>query len=366
MLTVNQFPSPRIVALAFALFVAPTSPWPARRRCGGINASHPAPRRRPSESAKKTISRLPSHPGLQATADQRAAFVKIAQSLQEAADQLQAFRESLRKRLLLRLSERATAVNQASKRLAPATRNSCLVLSRARIRFERPHEETGKSRFRPRQTSQNFDQQPCRETGKRATCRRRRARENPGSFQAEHLSLGKEMSILLPTNGRTRLQPSRVIDTIKAAGQTISIPFQASFRILRPAFPRRARRKRPQPAELSLLRSRRPPAKHRRRPSLHCAHSPLRRALEVQQATLTPLVPASLVAANVHYERWVCPLAKTPWNVRRRCRDRDQAHSLGRSQSGLVLASELGRVAANGSLRDALRTATWASLSAIK
>jgi len=77
----TQFPSPRIVALAFALFVAPTLTLAQHGGGGGgINASHPgAGGGRPSGvSEKDDLKDFHRILALQATADQRAAFVKIA------------------------------------------------------------------------------------------------------------------------------------------------------------------------------------------------------------------------------------------------------------------------------------------------
>ena len=363
----TQFPSPRIVALAFALFVAPTLTLAQHGGGGGgINASHPgAGGGRPSGvSEKDDLKDFHRILALQATADQRAAFVKIAQSLQEATDQLQAFRESLPKApASSALSERATAVNQALEKARAGNQKFLASFS--------PAQESGLKDLTKKlakadsdldKQARNFDQAAHAAKPESEQLADAAALEKTlASFQAEHLSLGKEMSILLPTNGQELVfNLPRVIDTIKAAGQTISIPVSGVVSHTSSGISSGAPAANVHnPLSLSLtadladlqqnivavLRSQLP-----RTP--RCGER-----LEVQQATLTPLVPASLVAANVHYERWVCPVGQNAMEVF----DGDAEIEIKLTpsvdpKSGLVLASELGRVAANGSLRDALRT----------
>src|SRR5208283_710104 len=80
--------------------------------------------------------------------------------------------------------------------------------------------------------------------------------------------------------------------------------------------------------------------------------------IELRQATLTPLASASLVVANLHYERWVCPPgAASPMEVA----DSDGVLEVKLTPSvepnaGLRLVSEINRVNADGLLRDLLRS----------
>jgi hypothetical protein len=80
--------------------------------------------------------------------------------------------------------------------------------------------------------------------------------------------------------------------------------------------------------------------------------------LEIRQATLTPLAPASLVVARVHFERWVCPPSReSPMEVA----GGDGAIEVKLTPSveqkaGLGLISEITRVDAERFLRDLLRS----------
>src|SRR5208282_2775707 len=98
--------------------------------------------------------------------------------------------------------------------------------------------------------------------------------------------------------------------------------------------------------------------------------------IEIQQATLTPLAPASLVVANLHFERWACPLGTsqgqnpievsggdatlevklTPSVNQNTGVNSAGLGNTGLGNIGLVLTSEITRVEAEGFLRDLLRS----------
>lgn len=123
------------------------------------------------------------------------------------------------------------------------------------------------------------------------------------AFQRQHLALGREMSIVLPSDGQDLffILPS-VKTAIDVAGQPISIPLsgataRASAADSHDQFGLRV------VADFSdlqqnitgVLR-----ALLTRSPS--CGER-----LEIQHASLTPLDPASLVVVRLHFERWICP-----------------------------------------------------------
>lgn len=76
----------------------------------------------------------------------------------------------------------------------------------------------------------------------------------------------------------------------------------------------------------------------------------------VRQATFIPQAPASLVAAHLHVERWICPPG---WDTPTELADGDGEIEVKltpsvESNGSLHLVSEIGRVDANGFLRDSL------------
>jgi hypothetical protein len=82
--------------------------------------------------------------------------------------------------------------------------------------------------------------------------------------------------------------------------------------------------------------------------------------IEIQRATLAPLVPASLVVAHLHLERWVCPTGsggESPVEVAAGDGEIEVKLTPSLEQNaGLRLVSEITRVDANGFLRDMLRS----------
>ena len=182
------------------------------------------------------------------------------------------------------------------------------------------------------------------------------------TFQDEQLALGREMGILLPTDGQDlTFNLPKVTNSIKVAGQLVSI--QASGAVSRqsagtpagtPNENGRSLFSLKLTADLSdvqhnitaILRS-------KLTLSPRCGER-----LEIQQATLTPLAPASLVVARLHFERWVCPPGQeSPMEVAGGDGTIEVKLTPSVEQKvGLGLISEITRVDAERFLRDMLRS----------
>src|SRR3984957_5425276 len=190
------------------------------------------------------------------------------------------------------------------------------------------------------------------------------------SFQNQQLALGREMSIVLPSDGQdfAFILPGAKT-TIDLAGQSISIPVsgatartsaadgqdQFSLRVV---------------ADFSDLQQN----------ITGIVRSLLTRSprcgerLEIQHASLHPLDPASLVVVRLHFERWICPggspmelasgeatveVKLTPSidekKIEQSKGDQNKTASTSIDPSpSLHLASEFGRVDADGLLRESL------------
>src|SRR5208282_3830360 len=178
------------------------------------------------------------------------------------------------------------------------------------------------------------------------------------SFQSEQLALGREMGILLDAESQgLAFNLPKVTNAINIAGQTLSIP--ASGTVSRASAENGhnlfslklvADLSDVQQNMTGILRS-------QLTRSPRCGER-----IEILQATLTPLLPASLVVAQLHYERWVCPPGprENPMEVT----GGDGAIEITLTPSveqntgsgpGLGLVSEISRVEAEGLLRDLLR-----------
>ena len=185
------------------------------------------------------------------------------------------------------------------------------------------------------------------------------------SFQNQQLALGREMSIVLPSDGQdfAFILPGAKT-TIDLAGQSISIPVsgatartsaadgqdQFSLRVV---------------ADFSDLQQNITPVLR----SLLTRSPRCGERLEIQHASLHPLDPASLVVVRLHFERWICPggspmelasgeatveIKLTPSIDQSKADQSKTASTSIEPNTSLRLASEFGRIDADGLLRESL------------
>jgi hypothetical protein len=240
---------------------------------------------------------------VQATPEQRAAFAKISEYTQAASDRLKTFRESLPKTPALADGE--AALDEALARVRAGNQNFLSSFSDAqKSGLKEITAKLAKGDGELDKQLKALDlimQTPAPDRAGLANSVASLDKELAG-FQSEQLDLGKEMGILLdPESQGLAVGLPKITNSINIAGQTLAIPTsgvmsrsvaedghnvfglrlvadlsdlqQNITRILRSAITREPR----------------------------CGER-----IELQQATLTPLAPFSLVVANLHYERWVC------------------------------------------------------------
>jgi hypothetical protein len=329
---------------------------------------HDCPALRDGLSTDDSLKDFHRAMAVQATDEQRAAFAKIAKQIHDASDRLRTFLETLQKAPAAsalsegKLSESESSIVQDIEKVRSANQNFLTSLS--------PAQESGLKESTKKlanadsdldRQSKTLDQivhsaKPESEPIANSATVLGKALAN---FQSEHLALGKEMSILFPIGGQEltfSLPP--VTTTINVADQTVSIPSSGAVSRIPSTTgvsvePGHDLFNLKITADLSdlqqditaLLR-----AQVSR--SARCGER-----VEIQQATLTPLAPAGLVVADVHYERWVCPGRETPMEVT--SGEGEIEIKLTASldpKTGLILIPEIGRVTAAGSLRDLLRS----------
>lgn len=364
---------------------------------GGRNAApviclYDCPALRDGLSSDDSLKNFRRVMAVQATEEQRAAFARIAQYIQDASDRLQAFRESPQPTPASsklsqdkdKFSDSVTAIDQAIEKASAGNHNFLVSLS--------PAQESGlKETTRKLETassdldrqSKTFDQvahsfQPGSEqtSGSASSLDRALA-----SFQNEHFALGKEMSIIFPAGGQElSFNFPLAINTIDVAGQPISIPALGTVSRV-PVSATTGASSATSASDLStstraasaiavdnshnlfnlkltadlsdlqqnitfLLRSR----------LNHYARCGERTT--IQQASFTPLAAAGLVIANVHYERWVCPGG--PGSAMEVTGGDGEIEikltAAADSKTGLMFVPEIARVTAQGSLRDLLRS----------
>ena len=301
---------------------------------------------------------------VQATDEQSAAFAKVAQSTQAASDRLKALQQAPASSPL---SDRATTLDQAIEQARLSNKNFLASFSaKQKSGLKDIAKKLEKADSDLDKQLKAFDQivqiaQASKSGGESIPSSVASLAKELVTFQDEQLALAREMGILLPTGAQVlTFNLPRVTTSIKVAGQPVSI--QATGVVSRnstatpaetPAENRRNLFTLQLTADLSdlqqnitaILRS-----KLNRSP--RCGER-----LEIRQAALTPLSPASLVMARLHFERWVCPPAQSPMEVAGGDGTIEVKLTPSVEQkAGLALISEITRVDAERFLRDMLRS----------
>jgi hypothetical protein len=257
---------------------------------------------------------------LQATDEQRAAFGKIAQYTQAACDQLHAFRESVVKApggSSSLVAERAGALDGAIAKartssenfltsFSPAQKSGLKDLTNKLAKTDGELEKQTKALDPVVQGKADKEQVagaagPDVVTLGVSSLDVASLDKELGSFQSEQLAIGREMGILLASDSELTFKLPKATNTIEVGGESISVPTsEAASRAAaengKDIFTLKlvADLSEVQVNVTGILRS----AVNR---APRCGER-----IEVQQARFTPLAPASLVAATLHFERWVC------------------------------------------------------------
>ncbi|MGA2355728.1 MAG: hypothetical protein ABSG02_14630 [Terriglobales bacterium] len=376
----NSIPPTAISLIAAVLLVASASPMLAQRG-GGAHVNQPVvcvydcPAIQ-TLNTEDTLKNFRRSMALQATAEQRSAFAKVSQYAEAASGQLQILRKSFplgagpaeHASALDQAIEKARAGNQNFLNSFSATQKSGLQelvkkLSKADSDLDRQLKALDQTLTTAKPDSEQI-------ASSAAALEKALA-----GFQSEQLALGREMSIIFDADGEgVTFSLPPVTNSINVDGEDISIP--SSGAVLRKSSATLARTSPPAVAaaesgsnlfslkfvaDLSdvqqnitaILR-----AALNRGP--RCGER-----IQVQQASLTPLAPASsLVVADLHYERWVCPSGQTraglgapsPTEVADGNATLEVKLTPSLDAAQLSLASEITHVEANGMLRNALRS----------
>jgi hypothetical protein len=310
---------------------------------------------------------------VQATPEQRAAFAKVAQYTQTASDRLETFHHSLQQGSpSVALSDQAASLNQALEQTLAANQNFLSSFSEAqKSALKDVTAKLAKTDSDLDRQIKTLDQsahtaKPELEPIATSAAALEKAL---ATFQSEQLALAREMSILFSPGQDVSFSLPPVTNSITIAGQSINIP--TSGAVSRVAQDKST----PEKSEASPA-----PSQNLFRLQLvadlsdlqlnvtDILRQPLTRSprcgerIEVRQATLTPLAPASLVVATLHFERWVCPTGQAPVEVAGG--DATLEVKLTPSvepttapgNTGMALASEITSVEATGFLRDSLRS----------
>jgi len=317
-------------------------------------------------SEKDDLKNFHQAMAVQATDEQRAAFAKLAQYTQDAGDRLKALRGLLQKvPASSPLSDRATTLDLAIEQARASNKNFLASFSsKQKSGLKDIAKKLEKADSDLDKQVKTLDQivQTSKSDGEPIASSAASLAKELATFQDEQLALGREMGILLPTDGQElTFNLPKVTNSINVAGQPVSISASGIVSRQSAGTPAGTPNENGRnlfslklTADLSdvqhnitaILRS-----KLTRTP--RCGER-----LEIRQATLTPMVPASLVVARVHFERWVCPPGQeSPMEVAGGDGTIEVKLTPSVEQkAGLGVISEITRVDAERFLRDMLRS----------
>jgi hypothetical protein len=362
-------PSTAALLAGIALLISPRTML-AQRHGGGegggggghgsqpVICVHDCPAVREGLSKEDDLKAFRRAIAVQATDEQRAAFAKLAQYTQAASDQLKEFHESLQKILASSWADRETALDQAMEKARASNQNFLGSFSDAQKsglkEITNKLSKADSDLDKEIKTLDQIARTPKPDSEQVTNSAANLVKELTG-FQSEQLALGKEMGILPSAeNQGLSFNLPQVTSAINVAGQTISIPASGAM----------SRTSTENGVNLFSLKLVADLADLQQnvtailRPKL--ARSPrCGERIDLQQATLTPMVPASLVVVNLSYERWVCPPGPGMSPEEAVAAEGALEVKLTPSfdpKTGLTLTSEITRVDAEGSLRNLLRS----------
>ncbi len=323
----------------------------------GVSAGAGAPS---GVSEKDELKNFHRAMAMQATAEQRTAFAKVAQYAQAAGDQLREFRKSLQQGSAS-ATDGAIALDRVLEKARTSSQNFVASFSSVqKSGLQDSVKKVGRADAELDRQIKALDQivhapKPEIEAISNSAAALDKALD---SFQSEQLALGREMSIFFDAAGQgVTFGLPMVTNSINVAGQTISVP--ASGMVARTSAGTLGENGR-KLFNLKLVANLSDVQQNIRGIlGFQLTRSPrCGERIEVQQATFTPLIPAGLVVADLHIERWVCaPGQQSPMEVT----DGDATFGVKLTPSldakgGLALASEITRVQAEGLLRNLLRS----------
>jgi len=380
----DAVPAPRsssfcvsLAIVGLAILAAPSSIFAQRGGGGGgagggrnstpVICVYDCPSPKEGLSAQDDLKNFRRAMAMQATPEQRAAFAKIVQYTESAGDRLQAFRDSLQKLHPSSLqSDRATPdraapeeADQALEKARAANQNFLNSLSPAqKSGLKDSLVDLAKADSDLDKQIKNLDQtvKAFRPDNEATVVSAAALGKALASFQNQQFALGGEMSILFSAAGQgVAFSLPALTNSITIAGQPISIAVSGavtrtssesghnifSLKVV---------------ADLSDLQQN-ITAILRSQLNLD---SRCGERIEIQDASLIPQAPSTLVITHLHFERWICPSGSSWQNpVELAAGDGvieiKLTPSVGQS-SGVTLASVITRVQADGFLRDSLRS----------
>lgn len=349
-----------VLVVAIALLASPRAMLAQRGGGGGrgLGGGSGAGAGRPAGvSEKDDLKDFHRALAVQASAEQIAAFAKVVHFAQAASDRLQSFRNSLPPvGAPSSPADLAATVHDSVEEARSSNQNFLASFSSAQKSglkdLLKKLEKTDSDLDKHLKTLVQIAQSP-KPASDPISSSAARLGEALASFQNEQFALAQAMGIVLPSASQNlTYKLPQVTTSIDIAGQPVSISTsgavsRTSAENGRNVFTLELT------ADLSALQQN----------VTAFFRSELTRSprcgerLDVTQASLAPLAPASLVVLNLRYERWICPAGQAPLEAAAG----DGVFEVKltpaiEAPSGLRLGSEITRVEGDPFLRDLLRS----------
>jgi hypothetical protein len=315
---------------------------------------------------------------VQATPDQTTSFNTLLKDVQAARDRLQSFIKLDQAPAASAPSDPPATLDRAVEKIRISSRNflaSFSPVQKSGLKEAARKVETADSDLDKQRIAFDHTLQSTKADSPPVAASAANLDTALATFQKQQLALGREMSIVLPSDGQdlSFILPS-VKTAIDIAGRSISIALsgataRASSADSHDQFSLRV------VADFSDLQQNITGVLR----ALLTLSPRCGERLEIQHASLTPLDPASLVVVRLHFERWICPggspmeLASSEGTVEVKLtpsieqtkieQNKIEQNKLEQNKTGsnliaqprsVHLASEFGRVDADGLFRESL------------
>ena len=337
---------------------------------------HDCPSLREGLDPDDTLKSFRQALAVQATPEQLAAFAKIAQYTQTASDSLQTFRHSLQQ--VSPPADQAVSLAQALEQARAGNQNFLSSFSEAQksglkeviARLAKADADLDRQIKTLVQSIHTAKPEPDPIVASAAALDKALA-----AFQNEQLSLAGEMSILFSPGQEATFSLPPATNSITIAGQSVIIPTTGAVSRVNQEKSVPETSQAAAPIQNLFRLQLRADLSDLQLNVAEILRAPLTRSprcgerIEVRQATLTPLAPAALVTATLHFERWVCPTGQTPMEVAagdatlevkltpsvEPTIEPTSEPTVTPGNQGMALASEITGVEATGFLRESLR-----------
>jgi hypothetical protein len=299
---------------------------------------------------------------MQATPDQRAAFTKLALSIQGISDQLQQFRKALSQSGgSAALLDQGKRINEGLEKDRTGSQSFIATLSSAqKSGLQDFIKKIGKADFELSKQIKLLDQllQSGKAEAEPLASSAASLEKAFASFQNEQLTLAREMSIVdLDADQAVTYKLPAVTNSVRIGNQAVA--FSVSGAVVARAAAQTSADAAHNAFGLMLVAD---------LSDLQQNITTILRAqvnkspgcgerIQIQQATFTPIAPASLVVANLHFERWICQPGQSATEVAdgNATLEVELTPSIDQN-AGLTLAAKIAHVEADGQLRISLRS----------